>query len=89
MNSPLQFYTQEKQIFESELARFKRKLINLSIIRLVIFLATIYGAYYFSDSTKIMVPILIVGIILFFFLVSIHSDLKHKKRKAESLIYIN
>jgi len=89
MNSPLQFYTQEKKTFESELAVLKRKLINLSIIRLLVFLATVYGAYFFNDSTKIMVPLLIVGTILFFFLVSIHTDFKHKKRKTEALIFIN
>jgi len=89
MNSPLQFYTKEKQTFKSELSLLKRKLINLSIIRLIVFLVTVYGVYYFNDITNIMVPILLVGIILFFFLVSIHSDFKHKKRKTEALIYIN
>ena len=89
MNSPLQFYTKEKQTFESELSVLKRKLINLSLIRLVVFLVAVYGVYYFFDHTKIMVPILLVGIILFFFLVSIHTDLKHKKRKVEALIYLN
>lgn len=88
MNSPLKFYTQEKQTFESELAVLKRKLINLSIIRLIVFIATVYGVYYFSDSTKIMVPILLVGIIFFFFLVSIHTDFKHKKKEKRKHLYI-
>ena len=89
MVAPLQFYTQEKQSFVSELKVLKRKLINLSIIRLIVFLAAAYGVYFFADNTKVMIPILVIGIILFFYLVSFHTDLKHKKRKIEALIYLN
>jgi len=89
MLSPLQFYTQEKQGFEQELATLKRKLLRISTLRLFVFFIIVAGVYFFYDTVKIIVPIAVIGLSLFLFLVSIHTNLKHKKNKVQKLIDIN
>ena len=89
MSEPNLFYTQQKQLFEKELTQIKSKLFKLSMFRLVVFLGIAFAIYFFFGNIKILAPVVILGIILFFFLVSKYSDLKLLKHKTEELIYIN
>ena len=42
MNHPLEFYQEQKQLFEKELSLINRKLLKLSMVRLVVFLAIVF-----------------------------------------------
>lgn len=89
MSKPLQFYTQEKEFFEKELAEINTKLMRSSIFRLILVCAILFGSYYFFSETQIVIPIIVIGIIAFVFLVSKHSDLALKRDKLKTLLAIN
>jgi flagellar basal body-associated protein FliL len=61
MTNPIQFYTQEKQKVENELASLKKRLFNISIFRLVVFFTTVFGIYYFFSSGLILSIVAVVG----------------------------
>lgn len=50
MTKPIQFYTQEKVVFEKELSVLKKQLFNVSAFRLAVFFTTIFGIYYFMGN---------------------------------------
>ena len=89
MNTPKDFYTNQKNIFSQQLAKIKQQLLIIGILRLLIFLGTAYGVYLSFGKTKLVFIILIVGISLFLFLVSKYTDLQLAKQKLESLLKIN
>ncbi len=89
MSKPLHFYNSEKQFFKQELAVVKRKLLRLSMLRLVVFLSLVFCGWFFFGAIKILIPVFVIGIALFLYLVSIYSDLKLFKKKTQKLIEIN
>ena len=89
MNHPLEFYKEQKQLFEKELSLINQKLLKLSMVRLVVFLTIVFCIWFFFGNIKVIAPVLVVGIVLFFFLVTIYSDLKLLKQKTQQLIQIN
>ena len=89
MSQPLQFYSKEKQLFINELAVVHRKLRTSGVIRLLFAGLLIFGIYYFFNTTEVVVPFIVVGIIGFIFLVSKHSNLDRRRSKLTALIRIN
>ncbi len=89
MQNPLEFYESEKLFFEKELSSIKKKLATSSTIRLIVFLATAFGIYFFFQNTNILVGIIITGIILFLYLIIKHTDLQLKRDLTKALIKIN
>lgn len=89
MSQPLQFYSKEKQLFINELAVVHRKLRTSGVIRLLFAGLLIFGIYYFFNTTEVVVPLIVVGIIGFIFLVSKHSNLDRRRSKLTALIRIN
>ncbi|MDB4404834.1 DNA mismatch repair protein MutS, partial [bacterium] len=88
MSQPLQFYSKEKQLFINELAVVHRKLRTSGVIRLLFAGLLIFGIYYFFNTTEVVVPLIVVGIIGFIFLVSKHSNLNRRRSKLTALIRI-
>lgn len=84
-----EFYIKEKEHQEQLLGSANRQLNISSLIRLIIFLLTAYGIYYFSGEFRIVVVIALVGIGIFLYLVSRHTDLKYKRDKIKELVNIN
>ncbi|MCF6306481.1 MAG: DNA mismatch repair protein MutS [Flavobacteriaceae bacterium] len=89
MNLPQEFYQEQKQFFKKELSLINRKLFRLSMIRLAVFLVIVFFLWFFFGNIKTLAPALIVGVALFFYLVSMYSDLKLLKQKTQQLIQIN
>ncbi len=89
MSKPLHFYASEKQFFKKELSLVNRKLLRLSMLRLAVFLSLAFCAWFFFGDIKILAPVMVSGIALFLYLVSIYSDLKLLKKKTQKLIEIN
>ena len=89
MQQPLEFYTKEKQSFENELAKIKKKLTFSSMLRLVVFLLIVFGVYFLFGNAQAMMLTVLIGIAFFLFLVSKHTNLQHQRDKIQALIDIN
>ncbi|NLP57837.1 DNA mismatch repair protein MutS [Lutibacter sp. B1] len=89
MQNPLEFYTAEKAHFEQELKKLKKKLAVSSSLRLLIFLSTIFGVYFFFGTIKIMISIVVIGVSLFIYLIARHSNLQYKSNLNKALVEIN
>ena len=89
MQDPAQFYNSQIDKYQIQLNRASKKLAVSSTMRLLVFLAIVYAVYTFwGDLTGIIVSI-IVGMGIFLFLVSRHTDLKYERDKFRELIRIN
>jgi hypothetical protein len=89
MTNPLQFYTQEEGTLENELANLKKRLFNISIFRLVVFLATIFGIYYFFGNGLTVSIVAIVGFSIFALLLVKNAKMQIEKEILISKIKIN
>lgn len=87
--TPKEFYLKEKEDQEYHLGWANQKLNISSFIRLVVFLLSVYGVYYFFDEFRISAVIALAGIAIFLFLVSRHTDLKYDRDKIGELIHLN
>ena len=85
----LEFYTQEKNKQEDLLKTANKKLNLSSLLRLAVFLITAFGIYYFFGDFKVIAFIFLVGIAIFLFLVSRHSDMQYQRDKIKQLVEIN
>ena len=84
-----EFYTREKKNQQQHLDKANSRLNISSAVRLLVFLATAFGIYYFFQDPKIAGMLAFVGIILFLFLVSRHTDLKYKRNIILELVKLN
>ena len=89
MTNPIQFYTQEKVVFEKELSMLKKQLLNISIFRLAVFFTTIFGIYYFMGNGLTLSIIALVGFSVFALLLVKNSKLQLEKEVLISKIKIN
>ena len=89
MNSPAEFYNQQIDKYQRDLEAASKKLGLSSLLRLVIFLALVYATYYFWGNLSVLLPVLLLGVAIFLYLVSRHSDLKYERDKFRELININ
>lgn len=89
MNNLEEFYTQRVQKLDADITALNQKLFLFSSLRLIIFLATIGALYFASVNAKYVIGVLCVGIPLFLYLVSKHTNLKLEKSKLEELRNIN
>ena len=79
----LHFYQEEKAQLEKELQQVKEKLTRLSVLRLVIFLATAAGIYFSFEETEVVLIIAGIGIVLFtYVLIKYLNAGKHKQLLA-------
>ncbi|WP_010230849.1 MutS-related protein [Gillisia marina] len=83
------FYTQEKATQQKHLSNANSQLNLSSMLRLVLFLGTAFGIYYFYPDWKISALIAVTGFGVFLYLVSRHSDLKYKRNKIDELVKLN
>lgn len=86
---PLQFYIQEKSILETKLSKLKKKLYTISTLRLIVFLSTIAGIYYFMSNGLTVSIVAVVGFVIFAVLLFINSKLQTEKQLLISKININ
>ncbi|MGV8945936.1 MAG: MutS-related protein [Lutibacter sp.] len=89
MQNPLKFYTAEKASFEQTQKKLKKQLTTSGSLRLLVFLLTVFGIYFFFGEVKIMISILVIFFILFSILLTRHSNLQYKSDLNKALIAIN
>ena len=89
MEKLVHFYTDENLKLEKELHKIKIKLTNLSVLRLLVFLFTLFGIYFSLGNPTIVTIITIVGAGIFSFLLSRYLKIKEKKKLVLCKILIN
>lgn len=89
MQNPLEFYQSEKKSFEENLSIIKKRLIRSSAFRLFVFLLTTSSIYFFFGNLPFVLVSLFIGISIFIYLVTKHSNLIAQRNEIEELIQIN
>ncbi|GGZ85190.1 MutS-related protein [Algibacter mikhailovii] len=87
--NPVTYYHEHADKYQNEVKRLGRQIATLSILRLLVFIVSGFGVYLFFNALQIMVPLLIVGVILFLYLLSKYTDLKRQRSFHKKLIQIN
>jgi len=88
MNTPLSFYTEEVNRITTDLQSITKRMLTLSILRFSVFVITVALVYTFIESEAV-VPILILGIGTFVFLIYKYLGTKRAKKLAVELLHIN
>ena len=89
MKNPTIFYTQQLETHHLKAKTLKKKLLGLSTLRLVVFIATAIAIYFTFNTWQITLVIAIVGIAVFLFLLSKYTDVKYKRNVSKALVAIN
>ena len=89
MIDPKTFYTEKITSFSAQVSRLQNQLIRSSMLRLGVFIALVFGVYFFFENTKAIGVVLLFGIALFLFLITRHQDIKYKRDLLLQLIAIN
>jgi len=83
------FYQNKVQEYNGQLAKVKQALSTSSMIRLLLFVFTVFGVYLGFGNIKLVLIILIIGVALFLYLVFRHADLQYRRDKLLALIDLN
>ena len=89
MTTPLEFYSERKSQYTTEIKKLTRKLTFSSLLRLAVFILLCAAFYFFVGEVKIIVPVALGLTALFIFLISRHANLKKEKDKLKALIDLN
>ena len=89
MQDRFTFYQSKIKEHHAQLIKVKQDLSASSILRLFLFLITATGIYICLGNIKLVLAVLILGVGLFLYLVSRHTDLQYRRDKLEALIGIN
>ena len=91
MSKALEFYNGEIERLQNEIKNLKDKIKILSIIRLIIFLATIIMAYfsYKSENMVLMIGEVVIGLLIFIIIAYIHNEKINLKKEKQVYLYVN
>ena len=89
MNNPKEFYKAQIALHTISLKKAKKRLAVSGVIRLSVFLAIVTGIYFAYPNAQIVVGSIVLGIIIFIYLVNRHSNLTYSKNLLEKLIDMN
>ena len=89
MIDPKTFYTEKITSFSAQVSRLQNQLTRSSMLRLGVFIALVFGVYFFFENTKAIGVVLLFGTALFLFLITRHQDIKYKRDLLLQLIAIN
>ena len=90
MNAKNITYYQEHQTkYTAEAKKLHKQMISLSMLRLLVFVATGFGIYFTFQTWQIALGIGVVGISVFLFLLSKYNDIKHVREFNKALVSIN
>lgn len=84
-----EIYADKIRLFTQELKSIKKLLLASSMLRLAVFILIFVGVYFLWGNTQLIIAEILIGLTLFFYLVSRHVNLQQKKNKLEALIHIN
>ncbi|MBT8264353.1 MAG: DNA mismatch repair protein MutS [Muriicola sp.] len=89
MKEKVTFYEQQIEKLDGILATLKKKLLQSSFFRFLVFISTVGGVYFFYANTATAISVFVLGASCFIYLVSRHADLQYKRDKILMLLKIN
>ncbi len=89
MQDLISYYQNQIEAHSITLSDVRKQLAGSSTLRLAVFITTIFFAYLFFENTKLVLGIAVIGIGIFLFLVSRHTNLQYKRDKLMALKTIN
>ena len=87
--TPKEFYLNRVSQIEIKLNLLTKKTLIVSLLRLVVFLATVFSAYFLRDSNTALFAAIAAGVISFLILISWYTNLKRKRNFEQILLKIN
>ncbi|WP_298531135.1 DNA mismatch repair protein MutS [uncultured Algibacter sp.] len=87
--NPVTYYQEHVEKYQAEVKRLGKRMASFSVLRLLVFLVSGFGVYLFFNALQIMIPMLVLGVVLFLYLLSKYTDLKHQRAFNRALIHIN
>ncbi|PID69598.1 MAG: DNA mismatch repair protein MutS [Flavobacteriales bacterium] len=89
MQAPADFYKYRKDIFNRNLQQYKKQLTLSGTLRLLTFTGLVLAIYFFYSNLIVLIPISVVLVALFLFLLVRHQKLVYKRDYARAMISIN
>ncbi|GAA4889171.1 MutS family DNA mismatch repair protein [Flaviramulus aquimarinus] len=89
MKHPLEYYKNHLIKYKSETKKLYKQMTVLSTLRLLIFLATGFGIYFFFQQWQTALSVGVFGVIIFIYLLSKHTDVKRQRDFNKALVDIN
>ena len=83
------FYKAQLEVNKEAAKRIFKLMSLLSILRLSVFVAMVFGIYFTFEHWRVAVAIGVLGIGIFLFLLSRYTDLKSKRAHHKRLVIIN
>lgn len=87
--NPTEFYNTQLKKHQSDVKSLQKKLLTLSSFRLVVFVLALLLIYFTYPDFKLMLFVFLLGVILFVFLLSKYTDIKHQRDLSKALANIN
>ncbi|TRZ46299.1 MutS-related protein [Robertkochia solimangrovi] len=89
MSRPEEFYANRLDLLNEQYTAVRKKLRNLSLFRLFVFLAGCFLIYYNWGNTRIVLPVVLITFAIFLFMIRKYSDISYSKNFYKKLIHIN
>ena len=89
MNDPNTYYKIHIEKYSLEAESLYKKMTVLSTLRLLVFLATVFGIYITFSQWQIALLIGVLGVTIFIYLLSKYTDTKSKRNLNKALVTIN
>lgn len=89
MENPTIFYKNQVKHYTSEVKNLNKKLILLSTYRLVVFLLTCFGIYFFFSQWQVAICIGVIGVAYFLFLLLRYTNIKASRDLNKALVALN
>ena len=89
MKNPLDYYKVHLETYKTESKNLYKQMTGLSTLRLLVFLATGFGIYFFFSQWQIAVVIGVFGVVIFIYLLSKYTDIKRQREFNKALVEIN
>ncbi|MGB1210097.1 MAG: MutS-related protein [Lacinutrix venerupis] len=89
MQDSITYYQEQLKIYQEEVSKLYKQLTFLSTARLFVFLSTAVGVYFTFNNWQIAAIVALLGVILFIYLLSKHSNLKATYNLKKALVEIN
>ncbi|WP_397364386.1 DNA mismatch repair protein MutS [Olleya sp. R77988] len=89
MTDATTYYNSNITNYTAEVSKLYKQLTSLSIARLLVFIATAIGLYFTFNNWTIFGGILLVGIVVFIYLLSRYTNIKSTYKLKQELLKIN